>query len=328
MFRWGIISTAGIGQGAVIPAILDSDNGVVQAIASRNAEKARAVADRFGVPLSFGSYEELLASDQIDGVYIPLPTSQHIEWAIKAAEAGKHVLCEKPISLNASEIDAVIAARDKHGVTISEAFMVTYHPQWLKTRDLIADGAIGSVRMVQGAFTYHNMDGDNMRNIVELGGGALPDIGVYPTVGTRFATGAEARRVSATVRRDPNFGTDVFSSIRADFGEFELSFYVSTQMALRQHMVFHGEKGRIEVTAPFNADKFGAPKITLHNQGNSEIQEFRFIGPNQYRLQSESFVRHVQGKGDPIFTLEDSINNQKLIDGIYKAGESGNWEDV
>ncbi len=328
MFRWGIISTAGIGQGAVIPAILDSDNGVVQAIASRNADKARAVADRFGVPLSFGSYEELLASDLIDGVYIPLPTSQHIEWAIKAAEAGKHVLCEKPISLNAGEIDAVIAARDKHGVVISEAFMVTYHPQWLKVRDLIAGGAIGPVRMVQGAFTYFNMDGDNMRNIVELGGGALPDIGVYPTVVTRFATGAEAQRVSATVRRDPNFGTDVFSNIRADFGEFELSFYVSTQMALRQHMVFHGEKGRIEVSAPFNADKFGAPKISLHNQGNSEIQEFRFVGPNQYRLQSESFVRHTQGNGDPIFTLEDSVNNQRLIDGIYKAGESGNWEIV
>ena len=328
MFRWGILSTAGIGQSAVIPAILDSENGVVKGIASRDANKARQVADRFGVPLSFGSYEELLASDEIDGVYIPLPTSQHIEWAVTAANAGKHVLCEKPISLNASEIDAVIKARDANGVVVSEAFMVTYHPQWLKVRELIADGAIGPVRMVQGAFSYYNTDGDNMRNIVELGGGALPDIGVYPTVSTRFSTGQEPQRVSATVRRDPNFGTDVWSSIRADFGEFELSFYVSTQMALRQHMCFHGEKGRIEVPAPFNADKFGGPRIHLHNQGNSEVQEFRFIGPDQYRLQAESFVRHVQGKGDPIFTLEESIKNQKLIDAIYAAGESGNWEDV
>ncbi len=328
MFRWGIISTAGIGQGAVIPAILDSENGVVQGISSRNAETARQVADRFGVPLSFGSYEAMLASDQIDGVYIPLPTSQHIEWAVKAADAGKHVLCEKPISLNASEIDAVIKARDANGVVVSEAFMVTYHPQWLKVRDLIANGAIGPVRMVQGAFTYRNMDADNMRNIPELGGGALPDIGVYPTVSTRFATGQEPQRVSASVRRDPNFGTDVWSSIRAEFEGFELSFYVSTQMALRQTMTFHGETGRIEVPAPFNAEKFGGPRVYLHNQGNSEVQEFRFIGPNQYRLQAESFVRHVEGKGDPIFTLEDAIKNQKLIDAIYKAGESGNWESV
>ncbi len=328
MFRWGIISTANIGLGAVLPAIAASDNGVIHGIASRNEVRAREVADRFGAPLSFGSYEELLASDEIDGVYIPLPTSQHIEWAVKAANAGKHVLCEKPIALNAAQIDEVIKARDANGVVVSEAFMVTYHPQWLKVRDLIADGAIGPVRMVQGAFSYFNMDGDNMRNIPELGGGALPDIGVYPTVSTRFSTGQEPQRVSATVRRDPNFGTDVWSSIRADFGEFELSFYVSTQMALRQHMCFHGETGRIEVPAPFNADKFGGPRIQLHDQGNSKVEEFRFIGPDQYRLQAEAFVRHVQGKGDPIFTLEDSIKNQKLIDAIYKAGESGSWETV
>ncbi len=328
MFRWGIMSTANIGVNAVIPAIAASENGVVHAIASRNATRAREVADRFHAPLSFGSYEDLLASDDIDGVYIPLPTSQHIEWAVKAANAGKHVLCEKPIALNAAQIDDVIKARDSNGVVVSEAFMVTYHPQWLKVRALIADGAIGPVRMVQGAFSYYNTDGDNMRNIPELGGGALPDIGVYPTVSTRFSTGQEPQRVSATVRRDPNFGTDVWSSIRADFGEFELSFYVSTQMALRQHMCFHGEKGRIEVPAPFNADKFGGPRIQLHDQGNSKVEEFRFIGPDQYRLQAEAFVRHVKGGDDPIFTLEDSIKNQKLIDAIYKAGESGNWESV
>ncbi len=202
MLRFGIISTAKIAQDHVIPAIQDARNCVVSAIASRDHAKARAVADRFSVPHAFGSYEEMLASDVIDAVYIPLPTSQHVEWTIKAANAGKHVLCEKPIALKAEEIDAIIAARDDNGVVVSEAFMVTYSPVWAKVKELLASGAIGTLKHVQGAFSYFNRDPGNMRNIPELGGGALPDIGVYPTIVTRFATGAEPKRVQASVERD------------------------------------------------------------------------------------------------------------------------------
>ena len=165
-------------------------------IASRDLAKAQALAKQFGALKAYGSYEDMLADPEIDGIYIPLPTSQHVEWTIKCADAGKHVLCEKPISLNAAEIDLLVAARERNKVVISEAFMVTYHPQWMKVRDLIANGAIGTLRHVQGAFTYFNTDPANMRNILELGGGALPDIGVYPTVTTRFATGKEPLRVS------------------------------------------------------------------------------------------------------------------------------------
>ena len=328
MFRWGVLSTAKIGREQVIPSLVDAENGVLTAIASRDEARAREIATRFGAQHAFGSYEDLLASDTVDGVYIPLPTSQHIEWARRAAEAGKHVLCEKPISLHATEIDALIAARDKNGVLISEAFMVTYHPQWRKVRALLADGAVGTLRHVQGAFSYNNMDPGNMRNIPELGGGALPDIGVYPTVSTRFTTGKEPQRVCASVDFDPKFKTDRYASVRADFGDFELSFYCATQMALRQEMFFHGDKGYIHVAAPFNAGDYGHASITLHNQNHDGAEIFRFPGVRQYKLQAEAFARAVAGADEEIFTLEQSVLNQKMIDAIYKAGETGGWVDV
>src|SRR5262245_12481680 len=209
MFRWGILSTAKIAREQLLPAMLDSENGKVTAIASRDRDRARALADRFGAEHTFGSYDELLSSYDVDGVYIPLPTSQHVEWTLKAANAGKHVLCEKPIALAAGDIAPLIEARDRNKVLVCEAFMVSYHPQWIKVRELVQDGAIGRVRHVQGAFSYYNIDPENMRNQLHLGGGALPDIGVYPTVATRLVTGKEPSRVQATVERDAKFGTDI-----------------------------------------------------------------------------------------------------------------------
>ncbi len=332
MFRWGILSTAKIGREQVIPSLQDCENGVVTAIASRDYGRARALADRFGVPQAFGSYEELLASSEVDGVYIPLPTSQHIEWSVKSARAGKHVLCEKPIALNADEIAGLIAIRDEHEVLVSEAFMVQYHPQWAKVGELISSGAIGPLHHVQGAFCYNLMDPENMRNRQELGGGGLPDIGVYPTVSTRIVTGAEPRRVQATVERDPQFGTDRYASVKADFGAFELSFYCATQMALRQHMVFHGSDGYIEVAAPFNAGDYGHATVIMHDKTHSGAQTFRFPGVRQYRLMAETFARAARGESldddRPLFSLENSVLNQKLIDAIYRAGDADGWVDV
>ncbi|MGH6762146.1 MAG: Gfo/Idh/MocA family protein [Phyllobacterium sp.] len=328
MFRWGVLSTAKIGVTQLIPAICASENGVLSAVASRDPARAKDAAERFGAPHAFGSYEALLTSDSVDGVYIPLPTSQHVEWSVKAAEAGKHVLCEKPISLHASEINALVRARDTYGVLISEAFMVHYHPQWEKVRELVAEGAIGTLRHVQGAFTYFNKDPGNMRNQVSLGGGALPDIGVYPTVATRMVTGAEPLRVSATVERDPEFGTDRYASLRADFGGFELSFYVATQMAARQSMVFHGDEGFIEVAAPFNTRKYDHARVTLHDQKHTSATSWNFDEVNHYQLEVERFARAAKGGDEDIFSLENSIGNQKLIDAVFRAGESGNWESV
>ncbi|WP_312222137.1 Gfo/Idh/MocA family protein [Rhizobium rhizoryzae] len=328
MFRFGILSTARIGQNAVIPSIQDAENAVVSAIASRDITRARAMADRFSVPHAFGSYEEMLASDLIDAVYIPLPTSQHVEWTIKAAEAGKHVLCEKPISLKASEIDRLIEARDRNKVLISEAFMITYAPVWHKVRELLRNEAIGRLRHVQGAFSYFNRDPSNMRNIPELGGGGLPDIGVYPTMATRFATGKEPLRVQATTERDPEFGTDIYSSVKADFGDFDLTFYTATQMAARQIMVFHGTKGFIEVKSPFNADRYGAEEVELTDQGHGRSEVFRFQDSRQYKRQAEAFARAATGNQAEVVTLESSRANQQFIDAIYRASEHDGWEKV
>ncbi|RTM04531.1 MAG: Gfo/Idh/MocA family oxidoreductase [Hyphomicrobiales bacterium] len=328
MFRWGVLSTAKIGREQLLPAIVESENGILSAIASRDLSKAKALGERFGARHAFGSYEELLASKEVDGVYIPLPTSQHVEWTAKAIEAGKHVLVEKPLALDAKDIPPLIKLRDAKKVLVCEAFMVVYHPQWIKVRDLIAGGAIGRLRHVQGAFSYYNVDPKNMRNQLDLGGGALPDIGVYPTVSTRFSTGKEPLRVQATIERDKTFGTDIYSSIRADFGDFELSFYLSTQMAARQVMVFHGEKGFIEVFAPFNAGLYDHHRIELHNQNHTEAQVLRFPGTQQYRLECEAFVRAARGGKDRVFTLEESVLNQKVIDAIFRAGEKDGWEKV
>lgn len=329
MLRFGILSTAKIGRDLVVPAIQDAETCVVTAVASRDLAKARAMADRFSVPHAFGSYEEMLASDLIDAVYIPVPTAQHVEWAIKAADAGKHVLCEKPLALKAAEIDDVIAARDRNGVLVTEAFMVTYAPVWRKVRSLLAEGAIGQLRHVQGAFTYFNRDPANMRNKPELGGGGLPDIGVYPAISTRFATGAEPQRVQAVVERDPEFGTDIYASVKADFGGFELSFYVSTQMANRQTMVFHGTEGFIEVRSPFNADRWGAEEVELTNRAHTESQIFRFQDSRQYRREAEAFAHAVEtGDYSDVVSLENSRANQLFIDAIYRAGERDGWEAV
>ena len=267
MFRWGILSTAKIGREQLIPAIVQSTNGFVAGIASRDLSKAQSLAKTCGAAKAYGSYEALLDDPEIDGVYIPLHTSGHVEWTLKAAQAGKHVLCEKPIAMHADEIDAMIAVRDAKNLVISEAFMVTYHPQWHRVRELIATGAIGKLKHVDGAFAYFLRDEHNMRNRVELGGGALRDIGVYPTVTTRFVTGEEPQRLRAKVEYDQQFGTDIYSNVEAEFENFTLTFYLATQMAQRQTMAFHGDLGFIEMTAPFNAGIYDQARVNDGSNG-------------------------------------------------------------
>jgi len=323
MVRFGVLSTARIAQEHLITAIQRAEGATLAGIASRDLKKATKLARHVNVPLAFGSYEALLESDAIDAIYIPLPTSQHIEWTLKAVKAGKHVLCEKPIALKASEINALIKARDKAGLVVSEAFMVTYHPQWLKVRDLLTKGAIGTLRHVEGSFSYFNRDEKNMRNRLDLGGGALPDIGVYPLVTARFATGQEPLRVSAEVEFDPQFQTDRYAHAMVEFSGFSMSFYVSTQMANRQSMVFHGDKGFIELSAPFNSNLYEGDEVRLHNAAHRETRVFRFTGVNQYTHQIEVFARTIKRGRPGVYSLEDSRLNQKIIDAIYRSGKSG-----
>lgn len=323
MIRFGILSTAKIAREHVIPAIGRAGNAQLVAIASREEKKARKCAQQCGAEFAFGSYEAMLASDAIDAVYIPLPTSHHIEWTLKAIKAGKHVLCEKPIALKAADINRLIKARDKAGLVVSEAFMVTYHPQWHKVRELLARGAIGKLRMIDASFTYFNRDKNNMRNRPELGGGGLPDIGVYPTVTARFVTGKEPVAVSAHVEFDSLFGTDIYAHANIEFDDFDMRMYVSTQMAARQTMVFHGDKGFIELTAPFNSNLYEGDEVHLHNRGHNETRTYRYTGLNQYQLQIEAFCKAVKSRKQQVFSLESSQHNQHVIDAIYKAGKSG-----
>ncbi|WP_319483219.1 Gfo/Idh/MocA family oxidoreductase [uncultured Cohaesibacter sp.] len=328
MIRWGILGTAKIAREQLVPAIHASRNGILQAVASRSGDSAKAFAERFGMPLAFGSYEELLASKDVDAIYIPLPTSQHVEWTRRCLEAGKHVLCEKPISLHAREIEALIEARDKSGLVATEAFMVTYHPQWQLVRSLLADGAIGTLKHIQGVFTYYNVDPNNMRNQVELGGGGLPDIGVYPTVTARFATGKEPLRARASIERDPNFGTDIYANCQYDFGSFDMTFYCATQLALRQSMTFHGDKGMIEVSAPFNTLNYDAVSVSLYNASHSEVKTWNFQTAYQYQLQVEAIGDRIAGEDVTLFSLESSRANQAAIDALYAADLSDGWVDV
>lgn len=330
MIRWGILSTANIAIRRLIPALQAAENCDVTALASRSPSKARDIAKRFNIPHVFDSYEDMLQSDDIDAIYIPLPTSYHVEWTIKAANAGKHVLCEKPVALHADQINALIAARDTNNVIVSEAFMVTYHPQWHKVQALLRNGAIGTLQHVNASFSYFNVDPANMRNQLDLGGGCLPDIGCYPIVATRFATGLEPRKTTANVQRDATFKTDIHATCLIDFDAFQMSMFVSTQTAWRQSICFQGDTGYIEVLAPFNSDPGKSVVVNLYAHGNDEPVVFTFSGINQYQLQAEEFARCVmagQAK-DTLFSLEDSQKNQALIDAIYASGESGRWEDV
>jgi predicted dehydrogenase len=323
MLKFGILSTARIGYEHVIPAIQQADNAQLLAIASRSQKSAAKMAEHFNAALAFGSYEEMLESPDVEAVYIPLPTSHHVEWTLKAIQAGKHVLVEKPLALKATDINKLIKARDKAGVTVSEAFMVTYHPQWLKVRELLKKNTIGNLRCIQSSFTYYNKDANNMRNRPELGGGVLPDIGVYPTVCARFATGMEPLSVTASVEYDPDFKTDRYASVQLDLQGVDMSFYVSTQMANRQTMVFHGDKGFIELSAPFNSNLYEGDELKVHNAKHDETRVYRYTGVNQYCLEVQAFANAVAGKKQPVFSLEESILNQKVIDAIFKSGKSG-----
>jgi predicted dehydrogenase len=314
--RWGILGAARIAREWVCPAIHASQGGVVAAVASRDAGRAGALAAPYGARV-FSDYAALLADPDIDAVYIPLPNSAHVEWTARCLEAGKPVLCEKPIALRAEEIDRLIALRDRTGVFAAEAFMVTHHPQWRRVRDLLAEGAIGRLVHVQGAFSFFNDDPGNIRNQADQGGGALRDIGVYPVVGTRFVTGAEPVSVaSAILTREA--GIDATGRVAMEFPEFGLDFYVSMRMAPRQLMTFHGTEGWVSLHAPFNAGAYGDPVVELRQADGTRVIE-RFPRSDQYAAQAEAVRATLRDGATFACPLEFSRGNQRAIDMIYDA---------
>ena len=328
--RWGVLGVAKIATEKVIPAMQQGKLSEVTAIASRDESKAKTAANELGIPKSYGSYEAMLADPEIDAVYNPLPNHLHVPWSIKALEAGKHVLCEKPIALTAEEVDALIAARDKTGLMVEEAFMVRHHPQWIKVKEVVQSGEIGKVQAMQCFFSYFNMDPDNVRNMADIGGGGLLDIGCYPINLSRFVFSKEPRRVNALVEFDPNFKTDRLASAMLDFGEgVHTTFTCSTQLSLYQRFVFVGDKGRLEVEIPINALPGQAmrlmidPGADLTGTGRKMLE---VASCDQYTLQGDDFSALIQGRGNNPTTLEDARKNMQVIDAIFRSGKSGQWE--
>ena len=327
--RFGVLGAAKIAREKVIPPLMRAERCAVTALASRDAARAAEVAGRLGIGRSYGSYEELLADPEIDAIYNPLPNHLHVPWTIKAAQAGKHVLCEKPIGLDAAECAQLIAARDRTGVVIQEAFMVRTHPQWLRARDIVRSGRIGELKAIHGHFSYHLVDPGNVRNVAKWGGGGLLDIGCYPIKTSRFVTGLEPARVAALIERDPATGIDRLGTAILDYGLVQCCFQYATQLVPRQTMQFFGDKGRLVVEVPFNAPPDVPTILTLYEGpglGDKVAETVEIAACDQYGIMGDAFAAAVQdGTPQPV-PLEDSLANMKVIDAVFRAAANGSWE--
>jgi predicted dehydrogenase len=307
------------------------DWSAVLAIASRDINKATKVAQRLGIPKAYGSYEELLNDDEVEAIYNPLPNHLHVPWTTRAAEAGKHVLCEKPIGLNMEEAAQLLAVRDRTEVRIQEAYMVKTHPQWIGALELIKSGRIGELRAINGFFSYFNPDPENIRNKVEIGGGGMLDVGGYPITIARFIFREEPRRVIGLIERDPHLGIDRLASVILDFPAGQANFTCGTQIVPYQRMQICGTRGRIEVEIPFNAPADKPTRIFIHDGANlggtsPEVKEFAIC--DQYTIQGDLFSRAILENTAQAIPLEDAVKNMAVIDAIFRSASSDRWEMV
>jgi predicted dehydrogenase len=326
--RWGVLSTARIGVNQVIPAMQQGTYSEVTAIASREKQRADAVAAKLGIANTYGSYAELLADPEVDAVYIPLPNEQHVPWSLKALEAGKHVLCEKPIALTADEAQTLVdAAAHYPELKVMEAFMYRFHPQWLRARELVTTGAIGELRTIQSFFSYSNLDPTNIRNKADHGGGGLMDIGCYNISLSRFIFGAEPVRLCSTVEYDPTFKTDRLVSGLLDFAHGRTAtFTCSTQLSPYQRVNILGTTGRVEIEIPVNAPAIRPCRIWYSH--DSIVDELVFERCNQYTLQGDIFSRAIVDNTPVPTPLEDAVANMRVIDAVIRAGRAGTWVEL
>jgi predicted dehydrogenase len=327
--KWAVLGVASIAARKVIPGMQKGKWSEIVAIASRNLERAEKAAQELGIGKAYGSYEELLADGEIEAVYNPLPNHLHVPWSIKAAEAGKHVLCEKPISLNAMEAYELLRVRDRTGVKIGEAFMVKTHPQWLRVRELARNGKIGQLKAISTIFSYFNRDPENVRHRPEWGGGGLFDIGSYPITLSRWLFGEEPKRVSGALELDPDFGTDRVASGLMEFSTGHSVFTCGTQTNYFQRMELLGTSGRLAVEIPFNAPNDLPTQITVADGmalygGKVEIEEIPVC--DQYTIQGDAFSRAIRENTQVPVPLEDALANMKVIDAIFRSARDGRWE--
>ena len=326
--RWGVLSTANIGLKKVLPAMQRSENTTVVAIASRDIGKARQAASALDIPTAYGSYEELLADPNVDAIYNPLPNQFHVPWTIKAAEAGKHVLCEKPISLTVAEAKTLIDVRKRTGVKICEAFMIRSFHQWLRLRELLDEGRVGELRSITGVFSYFNTNPANIRNQVDCGGGGVYDIGCYLIHASRYAFGQEPKRVVACLDRDPEMHTDRLASGLLEFPGGTSIFTCSTQLIPYQRIHFLGTRGRVELEVPFNAPPDRPTRLFIDSTGDltgSGITTETFPATDQYTMQGDAFAKAVREGTEVPVTLEDSIGNMAVIEAVFQSANTGQW---
>ena len=329
--RWGVLGVAAIAVQKVIPAMQRGKHSQITAIASRDLAKVRKAARALGIPKAYGSYEELLADPEIDAVYNPLPNHLHVPWSIRAAEAGKHVLCEKPIGLNVDEAKRLRDVRDRTGIKVGEAFMVCSHPQWLKALEFVRSGRIGEVRAFMGFFSYSNPDPANIRNVLEFGGGGLMDIGCYPIFTSRLIFGAEPRRVLGLVERDPKMKIDRLTTAILDYPTGQCIFTCGTQIVPYQRVQIFGTRGRVEIEIPFNAPPHRPCRVFVDNGRDvlgSGIKTYKIPKCDQYTIQGDLFSRAVRDGGEVPVPLESSILNMAVIDAVFRSAESGRWEGL
>ena len=327
--RFGVLSTANIGIRKVIPAMMRGERTTVTAIASRELAKAREAAAALSIPKAYGSYEELLADPEIDAIYNPLPNQLHVPWTAKAAEAGKHVLCEKPLSMTVAEATTLLEVRARTGVKICEAFMIRSFHQWLRLRELLDEGRVGELRSVTAFFSYFNVNPANIRNRMETGGGGVYDIGCYCIQSSRYAFGQEPLRVVATLNRDPQMGTDRLASAILEFPNGHAIFTCSTQLIPYQRVHFLGTQGRIEIEIPFNAPNDRPTRLFIDSTGDlsgSGITTETFPVSDQYTMQGDAFAKAVLEDREVPVSLEDSVGNMAVIEAIFASARSGNWE--
>jgi predicted dehydrogenase len=326
-----VLGVARIAVDKVIPAMQRARNCEIVAIASRDADRAAAAARELEIPRSYGSYEALLADPGVDAVYIPLPNHLHVPWTTRAAEAGKHVLCEKPIALTAGEARELLAVRDRTGVRIQEAFMIRTHPQWVRAKAIADGGELGEVRAISGFFSYYNVDPANVRNVREFGGGGLLDIGCYLVNTARFIFGAEPRRVAGTLDLDERFGVDCLSSMILDFGGRHAVGTCSTQLQSYQRIQIVGTHGRLEIEIPFNAPVDRPCRIAVDRTGDPHgtgIEVISFDLCNQFTIQAEEFSSAIFEGRPQAAPLEDAVANMACIDALVRSSSSGTWEVV
>ena len=326
--RWGVLGAARIALDKVIPSMQEGTLSRVVAIASRSPDRARAAAGALDIDRAHDTYEALLADPAVEAIYNPLPNHLHVPWSIRAAQAGKHVLCEKPIALSAAEAIELRDAARQMGVLVGEAFMVRAHPQWLEVRRLIDNGRIGPLQLVHGHFSYPRREASDVRSRVEYGGGALLDIGCYPIVIARWMFGAEPRAAVAAIDRDPEFGVDRITSGLLRFDGGVASFDCGGSMVAHQRMELFGDRGRMQLDLPFTPRATERTRIVIEDgsRGSGEVVEID--AANQYTLQGDRFSAAIRGIGEVPSSIDSAIANMQVIDALFRSAETGRWEEV